>query len=73
METKHIQEYIKNNSETWFIDLANIIIKRKQDILEQAMDTDVDLDDLHADLYYDVFEYIEDEILGEAPTDFHWV
>lgn len=72
-DIKEIHDYIKNNSETWFVDLSNMVIQGKQDILEESMDEDVDVDKLISKIKNVVFDYVEQEIIKKAPTDFYWV
>lgn len=67
---KELQEFINQESPKWFCEIAKILRFGRAKLREEGFE---DGDDLEAELHYMLFEYIDDEIYGEAPTNFEWL
>tara|TARA_B100000902_G_C26686437_1_gene610328 strand:+ start:166 stop:414 length:249 start_codon:yes stop_codon:yes gene_type:complete len=67
---KELQEYINEESIGWFCEIAKILRFGRAKLIEEGYEEG---DDLEAELHYMLFEYIEDEIYGNAPSNFEWL
>jgi len=67
---KELNDFIKDQSHNWFCEIVKIIRLGRAKLREEGFEEG---DDLEAELHYMLFEYIEDNIYGEAPTNFEWL